>query len=210
MTQLRIYLAGTGHDPRFATTMIADNLRAHDFDVVSHWHDPGVWKPGQDRSIAEGVVIATSNYADLDKADVVLVVVPAQEHHLRGAHTECGYALAKKKRIVVWGGPRSLNTMVQADKCTFAPDWWRLLDVLDDLVDSVSLDAEVERAKAEFLQDKGAHERFPRAYSTRWPGAADRFRRYLIGEGYVVRSDPDPVAPETFERVTIEGKRSVG
>lgn len=131
--KLRIYIAGTGHDPRFATTMIADNLRAHDFDVVSRWHNPGVWKPGNEVSIKDEIETAARNYADIDKADVVLVVVPAQEHHLRGAHTECGYALAKGKKIAVWGAPRSLNTMVPFDKALYEPDWRGVVALLQKL-----------------------------------------------------------------------------
>lgn len=136
--KMRIYIAGTGHDPRFATTMMADNLRAHGYEVVSRWHVPGVWKPGNDRTIADSVAIATRNYADLDKADVLLVVVPEKAHHLRGVHAECGYAIAKGKRIVVWSTTETLNTMVNPAKCAYMIDWQGVVSTLSLFQDELN------------------------------------------------------------------------
>jgi nucleoside 2-deoxyribosyltransferase len=125
--KLRIYLAGTGHDPRFHTTDFVDKFREAGFDVVSHWHDPGVWKPEGLLSVSDEFQVAERNFRDLEKADVVVVVVPEDYHHLRGAHVECGYAIAKGMKIVVWGHAHEVNTMTRVDNCKYIKVWSALI-----------------------------------------------------------------------------------
>lgn len=121
---LRVYLAGTGHDPEIADQRIPGFITATGHALVSTWHAPGVWMPGTTTlSDAASDAIAERNLADLAQAEVLLVKIPPVAHHLRGAHVECGVALARNLKVLVWGQPGDLNTMVPRSRCTFAPNW---------------------------------------------------------------------------------------
>jgi hypothetical protein len=121
---LRVYLAGTGHDPEIENQQIPSFIKAVGHELVSTWHEPGHWVPGtMERSDAEWDAIAEKNFEDLARAEAVLVKIPPVSHHLRGAHVECGVALAKGLKVVVWGQPGDLDTMVPRSRCVFAPNW---------------------------------------------------------------------------------------
>jgi hypothetical protein len=121
---LRVYLAGTGYDPEIENQQIPSFIKAVGHELVSTWHEPGHWVPGtMERSDAEWDAIAEKNFADLARAEAVLVKIPPVSHHLRGAHVECGVALAKGLKVVVWGQPGDLDTMVPRSRCVFAPNW---------------------------------------------------------------------------------------
>ena len=60
-----------------------------------------------------------ANYEAIDRATVV-VAVPCPTHHLRGAHTEVGYALGQDKPVVVVGVSGDLNTMTEHPNVTYS------------------------------------------------------------------------------------------
>lgn len=110
----RVYVAGTRHTPD--TLTVVETLRGAQVPVTSRWHDQ---PPGDIAGTQEArETCAMANYADLDNANVV-VVVPCPTHHLRGAHTEVGYALGKGKPVVVVGKSGDLNTMTEHPNVTY-------------------------------------------------------------------------------------------
>lgn len=108
---MKIYVAGTRHDPRIADGSLVAELQRLGHTITSHWHDPGVREAEEARATYEDRLrIATANYRDLDAAELVLAV-PYAGHHLRGAHAEIGYAIGVGKRVFVLGAPADFNTM---------------------------------------------------------------------------------------------------
>ena len=103
---MKLYLAGTRHDPNLHA--VRDALLAAGHSLTSRWHDQP--SGDQDGSAASRSVVARTNFADLAAADAV-VVSSYDGHHLRGAHTEVGWCIAKGKPVVVVGPP--LNTMTE-------------------------------------------------------------------------------------------------
>lgn len=108
---MKLYLAGTIHDPRISQHVLANEILAGGHGIVSQWHLPGKWQAeSRQESYGARLDIATINLADLDRSDAV-VAVPLADHHLRGMHVEVGYAIAKGKPTYVLGDHKSLNTM---------------------------------------------------------------------------------------------------
>jgi len=104
----KVYVAGTRHTPD--TPITVGILRDAGVIVTSQWHDN---PPGDTAGTPEARrATAMANYAAMDQASVV-VVVPCSTHHLRGAHTEVGYALGQNKPVVVVGVSGDLNTMTE-------------------------------------------------------------------------------------------------
>lgn len=110
---MRVYIAGTFHDPRIADGIIVRELQSLGHEIVSRWHHASVR-----RTIAERSVIAMANYSDIDRCETMLVV-PLDGHHLRGAHVEVGYALGTKKRVVILGAHDAMNTMAAHEKVEY-------------------------------------------------------------------------------------------
>jgi len=106
---VKVYIASTLHHPLILNGEIQAALRSKGHDVVSTWHD-GPLEFSKGMTFAERWRIAKQNYTDLDKADMVLAV-PFPDAHLRGAHTEIGYALGKGKPVLIFGDFRAFNTM---------------------------------------------------------------------------------------------------
>lgn len=135
-TGLRVYLAGTRHDPRIADQLVRRFLEWAGFEVTSRWHDQ---PPGDvDGTIAARWDVASTNLADLDRADVVAAVAYG-DHHLRGLHTEVGYAMGREKRVVVLGEPGCLNTMTETAFITYAPTLKMLAQRLWEVMDGAPL-----------------------------------------------------------------------
>lgn len=108
---MKLYIAGTFHDPFVESGEAVRVLTERGHTVVSQWHSADVWQPESRQPTAEiRASIAAQNYADIDRADAV-VVIPLVGHHLRGAHTEVGYAIGRGKPVYVFGDERSMNTM---------------------------------------------------------------------------------------------------
>lgn len=59
-----------------------------------------------------------TNYRAMDEATLI-VAVPCPSHHLRGAHTEVGYALGQNKPVVVVGTSGDFNTMTEHPNVTY-------------------------------------------------------------------------------------------
>lgn len=95
---MRVYIAGTGDDPRL--NCAAQCLRSIGHEVVSQWHEIDA-----DDS-AEG------NYADIDRADVIVAIILSGHRH-QGLHAECGYAIGRGKRIYVVGNESDVNLMLR-------------------------------------------------------------------------------------------------
>lgn len=116
----KVYVAGTHHPPDTNVTVVTvAALKANNVTVTSpvggHDNPPGDVAGTHEARRA----CAMANYADIDAADVV-VVVPCPTHHpLRGVHTEVGYALGKGKPVVVVGTPGCLNTMTEHPNLTY-------------------------------------------------------------------------------------------
>ena len=108
---MRVYIAGTFHDPRISDGSVVREVQALGHEVVSTWHHEAVWKSeSHQRSRLDRQTIAEANYRDIDRCETMLVV-PMDGHHLCGAHTETGYAIGTKKRVVILGDHASMNTM---------------------------------------------------------------------------------------------------
>lgn len=108
---MKIYIAGTMHDPRISLGLVQQRLAALGHDVVSRWHIAGNWKPnGDQKTQKDREAIAGANFGDIDRCNVVLVV-PCEGHHMRGAHVEIGYAIGTWKTVYVLGDFDSVNTM---------------------------------------------------------------------------------------------------
>lgn len=110
----KVYVAGTRHEAN--TNIVVGHLRAHNIPVTSTWHDnpPGDTNPTPENRRTT----AMTNYAAMDAASLI-VVVPCPTHHLRGAHTEVGYAIGKNKPVVVVGVSGDLNTMTEHPNITY-------------------------------------------------------------------------------------------
>lgn len=107
---MRIYVAGTRHDPRIEDGSLVATLRARGHTIVSRWHDEGCWRPETQQSEDDRRDIAMMNFGDIDRCDAVLAV-PYPGHHLCGAHVEIGYGLGTGREVYILGGPRAFNTM---------------------------------------------------------------------------------------------------
>lgn len=118
---MRVYIAGTRHDPRIADgSLVAELLEDYlgvGVEVVSRWHDN---PPGdQNGTLEERLRVCTQNFHDLDTADVVLAV-PCETHHLRGAHVEVGYATGRGIPVVILGESGDFNTMTETSTVRYA------------------------------------------------------------------------------------------
>ncbi len=121
----KVYVAGTRHTPDTLATVTA--LRAAGVAVTSTWHDN---PPGDIAGTPEARrACAMTNYGHIDEASLV-VAVPCSTHHLRGAHTEVGYAVGQGKPVVVVGASGDLNTMTEHPLVTYS--------TLEDLVHSIA------------------------------------------------------------------------
>jgi len=99
------------HDPRISLALIQQKLEALGHEVVSRWHIKGNWKPnGDQKTQSDKETIALTNFSDIEKSEVVLVI-PCKNHHMRGAHVEIGYAIGTGKPVFVLGAYDSVNTM---------------------------------------------------------------------------------------------------
>lgn len=122
---MRLYLAGTMHDPRFLNGTLPRQLRVAGHTIVSRWHEPGVWRSEDRQTDALRQRIARDNLANLAESDMLLAV-PLAGHHLRGMHLEMGYALGRGIPVHVLGGHRDVNTMGDHPTVTFhqeLPSW---------------------------------------------------------------------------------------
>lgn len=105
-----VYVAGTRHAPSIADGSLVAALRADGVNVVSRWHDS---PPGdQSGTLEDRRRVCAQNLADLNSAAVVLAV-PCETHHLRGAHFEMGYATGLGKPVLVLGRSGDFNTMTE-------------------------------------------------------------------------------------------------
>lgn len=110
----KVYVAGTRHEPN--TVALVTALRAAGVPVTSTWHDN---PPGDTAGTPEARrACAMTNYGHIDEASLV-VAVPCSTHHLRGAHTEVGYAVGQGKPVVVVGASGDLNTMTEHPNVTY-------------------------------------------------------------------------------------------
>lgn len=110
----KVYVAGTRHEPN--TLALVTALREANITVTSQWHDQ---PPGDTAGTPEARrATAMANYAAIDRATLV-VAVPCPSHHLRGAHTEVGYAVGKDMPVVVVGASGDLNTMTEHPNVTY-------------------------------------------------------------------------------------------
>lgn len=121
----KVYVAGTRHEPN--TLAVVAALRGQGVAVTSTWHDQplGDTEPTPEARRA----CAMTNYKALDEATVV-VAVPCETHHLRGAHTEVGYALGKGIPVMVLGASGDFNTMTEHPNVTYCT-LGNLKDTLD-------------------------------------------------------------------------------
>lgn len=120
----RVYVAGTRHGPN--TLAIVNALRDAGVTVTSQWHDQ---PPGDTAGTPEARrTCAMTNYGHIDRATLV-VAVPCPTHHLRGAHTEVGYAVGQNKPVVVVGASGDLNTMTEHPNVTYCTDTSLVLSI---------------------------------------------------------------------------------
>jgi nucleoside 2-deoxyribosyltransferase len=114
-----LYLAGTIHHPQIKDGTIQRKIQDLGYNLTSRWHDPAVWQENsREESLKNRRAIALANFGDLDLAGAV-VAIPLEGHHLRGMHTEIGYAVAKGKTVFVLGDHNSLNTMTVHPKVKY-------------------------------------------------------------------------------------------
>lgn len=95
---MRVYIAAPWPLQRQADT-VRHYLEALDGVVVTaRWLDLPAFAPDSE----DGARLCLE---DIDRSDVVLLINPPEwaERGTGGRHFECGYALAKGKRIVIWG-----------------------------------------------------------------------------------------------------------
>lgn len=110
----KVYVAGTRHEPN--TLAVVNALRGNNVTVTSTWHDN---PPGDTAGTPEARrACAMTNYRAMDEATLI-VAVPCPSHHLRGAHTEVGYALGQNKPVVVVGTSGDFNTMTEHPNVTY-------------------------------------------------------------------------------------------
>lgn len=110
----KVYVAGTRHTPD--TLVVVNALRVAGITVTSTWHDN---PPGDTAGTPEARrACAMTNYGHMDEATLI-VAVPCSTHHLRGAHTEVGYAVGQNKPVVVVGTSGDLNTMTEHPLVTY-------------------------------------------------------------------------------------------
>lgn len=140
---MKLYIAGTFHDPRIESQQTSETLTKLGHTIVSRWHLPGNWQSeSKQRSYEDREGIARVNFQDLDSAHVV-VAIPFKDHHLRGLHVEVGYAIAKGKPVYVLGSHTDLNTM------TCHKSLVRYYSTLGDLGNSIPKDVRVEDPRGE-------------------------------------------------------------
>ncbi len=119
---MKVYIAGTMHDPRISLGLVQQRLEMLGHEVVSRWHIAGNWKPNADQNTPEArATIAMDNFGDIDRSNVVLVV-PCEGHHMRGAHVEVGYAIGTWKTVYVLGAFDSVNTMCTHPRVEYIGD----------------------------------------------------------------------------------------
>lgn len=119
---MKIYLAAP-YIAREQVRRCADELRFMRFEVTSRWLDesgdiePSVLGAASGRTIEEARGHVRTDFADIDRADIIVVFTasttafmlgretPATSPalHSGGRHVELGYALAKRKRAIVLG-----------------------------------------------------------------------------------------------------------
>ena len=111
------YIAGTRHCEAIANESALRAIEACGVRVVSEWHR----KPASEVLVTQEARRSTAmeNYAAIDQADV-LIAVPCDDHHLRGAHTEIGYALGRGIQVVLLGS--SFNTMTEHERALHVVD----------------------------------------------------------------------------------------
>lgn len=119
----KVYVAGTRHTPD--TLVIVNALRDAGITVTSTWHDN---PPGDTAGTPEARrACAMNNYGHMDEATLI-VAVPCSTHHLRGAHTEVGYAVGQNKPVVVVGTSGDFNTMTEHPNVTYCTaQGWALI-----------------------------------------------------------------------------------
>lgn len=123
---MKLYIAGTIHDPRIKSGEIQQRLEELEHTIVSRWHRADVWQPeSRQQTFHSRASIAEMNYRDLDSSDAV-VAVPHHDHHLRGLHTEVGYAIGKGKKVYLLGDPNSMNTMTVAPNVHYIQDLYEI------------------------------------------------------------------------------------
>lgn len=116
---VRVYIAGTFHDPRIEGGAIVREVQSLGHEVVSRWHNADVWQPeSRQRTLAERCAIAMANYRDIDGCETMLVV-PMDVHHLYDAHVEVGYALGTKKRVVILGAHDAMSSMTAHERVEY-------------------------------------------------------------------------------------------
>lgn len=138
---MKIYVAGTMHDDQISSEEIVNALTTAGHHVTSRWLRPGNWLPeARQQGLKARQGIAMTNYADIDAADLVVAVIPkAQAHHLRGMHTEMGYALGCGKPVIVLGSYLDVNTMGNHEKVTYKTSMDDLLAALKEKETRVTL-----------------------------------------------------------------------
>lgn len=129
---MKIYVAGTMHDDQISSEEIVKALTDAGHHVTSRWLRPGNWLPeARQQGLKARQEIAMKNYADIDDADAVVAVIPkAQAHHLRGMHTELGYALGRGMPVIVLGSYLDVNTMGNHEKVIYESSMAGLLKTL--------------------------------------------------------------------------------
>ena len=120
----KVYVAGTRHEPN--TLAVVNALRDAGITVTSTWHDN---PPGDTAGTFEARrTTAMANYAAMGRSTLI-VAVPCPTHHLRGAHTEVGYAVGKNMPVVVVGVSGDMNTMTEHPNVTYTTMANLVLDI---------------------------------------------------------------------------------
>lgn len=134
---MNIYIAGTFHNPLIGQGHIQKFLQEAGHIIVSTWHSAETWKAGEARPFEEKLAIAETNYRDIDKADMVLVV-PLKGHPGRGFHCEMIYAYGRSKPVLLLGDHTDANTMAMHRTLKFAKDFDEILARLEDTAQEVA------------------------------------------------------------------------
>lgn len=138
---MRVYLAAP-YAARDALRPLADELSIIGMEVTSRWltEDHDLKTAGGAASRIDDATIRThcrNDFADIDKADVLVLFTAAAAEALigepsrigardprlnsGGRHVETGYAIAKHKRVIVIGEPECI--FHRGVECKSVPDW---------------------------------------------------------------------------------------
>lgn len=106
MSSIKIYLASR-HEDRPDIVAVRSRLQEQGFIITSRWltdQQPQINGLIEDNE-TDSLTVQTNDLEDIDAADVLVVFSPKKAfgNSTGGRHVELGYALAKKKKIVLVG-----------------------------------------------------------------------------------------------------------